>query len=84
MYPTMRGSFILPTDPTPNDRGVRCCTYMVRGKAAVEVGAVKHGAVLWFGILEFFRFLGDTHLIIHIKQQRPIDVEQQDADICPT
>jgi hypothetical protein len=57
---------------------------MVRGKAAVEVGAVKHGAVLWFGILEFFRFLGDTHLIIHIKQQRPIDVEQQDADICPT
>ena len=34
-----------PNDPKLSDRGVRRGTCMVGGKAAVEAGAVTHGAV---------------------------------------
>ena len=34
-----------PNDPKPSDRGVRRGTCMVGEKAAVEAGAVTHGAV---------------------------------------
>ena len=41
-----------PNDPKLSDRGVRRGTCMVGGKAAVEAGAVTHGAVrcsAWLG-----------------------------------
>ena len=42
-----------PNDPKLSDRGVRRGTCMVGGKAAVEAGAVTHGAVrcsAWLGV----------------------------------
>ena len=43
---------VAPNDPKLSDRGVRLGTCMVGGKAAVEAGAVTHGAVrcsAWLG-----------------------------------
>src|SRR5260221_14223450 len=45
-----------PNDPKLSDRGVRRGTCTVGGKAAVEAGAVTHGAVrcsAWLGDLGF-------------------------------
>ena len=42
-----------PNDPKLSDSGVRRGTCMVGGKAAVEAGAVTHGAVrcsAWLGV----------------------------------
>ena len=43
-----------PNDPKLSDRGVRRGTCMVGGKAAVEAGAVTHGAVrcsAWLAVI---------------------------------
>ena len=43
----------MPNDPKLSDRGVRRGTCMAGGKAAVEAGAVTHGAVrcsAWLGV----------------------------------
>ena len=48
---TLRG--VAPNDPKLSDSGVRRGTCMVGGKAAVEAGAVTHGAVrcsAWLGV----------------------------------
>ena len=45
-----------PNDPKLSDRGVRRGTCTVGGKAAVEAGAVTHGAVrcsAWLGVARF-------------------------------
>ena len=52
---------VTPNDPKLSDRGVRRGTCMVGGKAAVEAGAVTHGAVrcsAWLGdgvVMALFR-----------------------------
>ena len=49
-------SVATPNDPKLSDRGVRRGTCTVGGKAAVEAGAVTHGAVrcsAWLGVSGF-------------------------------
>ena len=52
----------MPNDQKLSDGGVRRGTCMVSGKAAVEAGAVTHGAVrcsAWLGDVGFISF-GET------------------------
>ena len=52
-----------PNDPKLSDGGVRRGTCMVGGKAAVEAGAVTHGAVrfsAWLGVAVIADYLAPT------------------------
>src|SRR5438067_4812524 len=62
-----------PNDPKLSDRGVRRGTCTVGGKAAVEAGAVTHGAVrcsAWLGPVRIWVWqqLGRSKLALNLPQ----------------